>query len=173
MLSIDDFLILANSLGCFFLFAFLQLVIFRFLGTKEVLKMLMILIIGAGFLNILISLINFYSRSLEIVFVVSLSSLVLYGLMAFLYIICIFGPYESSVRLRIIRELYKVYPSSITLAELLKEYNSQKIIDRRLQRLTFSNDITWDGIFYQISRKKNFFLISDKIAACLKILTKT
>ena len=100
--------------------------------------------------------------------IASLLALLITGLMSFIYIASIFGPYETSIRMRLVREIAKGKEAGISFEALLKSYSDKTILDIRLRRLVGSGDvIEKDGIYYQGS-KRNFFFAFETIALTLK-----
>ena len=95
-------------------------------------------------------------------------SLGIYFLLVFLYILCIFGPHESSVRLRLVRELDKYYPEPCPEKLLKQSYNAQAILRRRLARLQATGDIIFDGQYYRVHKQWNFFVFADQASGFLK-----
>jgi hypothetical protein len=98
----------------------------------------------------------------------ALVALVIQGLLCFFYVLCVFGPYETSVRMRLVREIAKVPSGGVTLADVLQRYNHATIVDIRLQRLTGSGDVLEKDGYYQSRDNKNLFFIFDAIAGVLK-----
>ncbi len=92
-------------------------------------------------------------------------SLCVYGLASFVYVLCIFGPYATSIRLRLMSELDA--PQGKTMAEISRTYDSRVICDARLKRLLASGDIGFDGHRYHIARTNNAFFIIDAVARTL------
>ena len=80
-------------------------------------------------------------------------ALVVQGLLCFVYVLCIFGPYETSVRMRLVREIDKAGTKGISLEALLGRYNAGTIVDLRLRRLMGSGDITEKDGVYRVSRE--------------------
>ena len=95
-------------------------------------------------------------------------ALVIQGLLCFVYVLCVFGPYETSVRMRLVREIAGGGGKGISPEELLLRYNAQTIVDVRLQRLKGSRDIIEKNGLYRVVSSKNFFFIFDAIAGVLK-----
>ena len=89
-----------------------------------------------------------------------LVSLVLYGLMSFLFIVCVFGPFETSVRLRILREL-SAAPQGLSEEQLFFKYNNRIIIQRRLDKLLCSKKVSFDGRVYRLKKKMVFFVLTE------------
>ncbi len=92
-------------------------------------------------------------------------SLCVYGLASFVYVLCIFGPYATSIRLRLISELDATQGK--TMAEISRTYDSKAILDLRLKRLLASGDIRFDGRRYHIAKAHNAFFIIDAGARTL------
>lgn len=90
-----------------------------------------------------------------------LISFVIYGLTSFLYIICIFGPFETSVRSRILRELCSCYPEGFSYQQILTKYNNRVIIQRRLDKLLCASKVSFDGQFYRLKKKMTFFSLTE------------
>ena len=74
--------------------------------------------------------------------------------------------------MRLIREIFQVYPQSLSEQELLRRYNAQTILKIRLTRLLGSGDIVFDGDIYKAANKHNFFLVSDIIAKKLQTMVE-
>lgn len=174
--SFDGLALLAGVASCL-LFCAAHLAVFRFVDSSGVLKWTMI-IFGLGLFlcwGLAWSLfLKFPSTFPPPVLIsvglgVSLSTLI-YGLSSFLYVLCVWGPYESSIRLRLVRELAAVYPDGLSRDELLARYNNEKIIQRRLARLVRSAEIQQEGGVYRLHNARNFFLIAEWVAGVLRKL---
>ena len=90
------------------------------------------------------------------------------GLLCFVYVLCVFGPYETSVRMRLVREIARAASGGISRQELLKRYSAQTIVDLRLRRLMGSGDIVEKDGLYHSRGQRNFFFIFDSIARIIK-----
>ena len=95
-------------------------------------------------------------------------SLVIFFLLVFFYVLCIFGPTETSVRFRLIEILASTRDKGTDLNEILNFYNAKKIFEMRLQRLQAAGDIHFDNGKYFLVKKGNVFLTLDALAARLK-----
>jgi len=168
----------ALILGCAFfglaVFAVAQLLLFRFISPESVLKWLIKLIAAGGLSDIsaavLLSWKNFDAGLLEVTFF-SVLSLAIYLMLTYLYVVGIFGPYESSVRLRILREIYSVSPKGMSLEGLLSRYSAAWILERRMNRFISAGDVTFDGKTYSLRKQKNFFVFADNVSAWIRKLT--
>ncbi len=156
-----DLFVLANALGCFWLYIIFHLVLFRFSRATSVITWLVKAFLVLGLVNVGLSLalkmaglIPSYGLGPDVFgFGVSFS---LYGILCFSYVICFVGPYETSVRTRIVRELYGA-PQGMTIQQLRQRYDNKIILDLRLNRLLASKDLVFDGKVYQDSRGKSVF----------------
>jgi predicted transcriptional regulator len=72
---------------------------------------------------------------------------------------------ETARRIRIIRELYNSR-DGLSLEEILQRYNSQEILERRINRLMDSGQITHQNGRYYIG--KQFVLIVAKLLVIMK-----
>jgi hypothetical protein len=98
----------------------------------------------------------------------------LHGLLCFVYVLCVFGPYETSVRMRLVREIFNAPPGGMPDKELFQRYNNKNIVQIRLMRLIGSKDIIEKDGFYQAGSKTNAFFLFDIIAAGLvKMIGRT
>lgn len=95
-------------------------------------------------------------------------ALTIQGLLCFVYVLCVFGPYETSVRMRLVREIAGGGVRGVSIQELANRYNAQTIVDIRLQRLIGSGDVIEKNGKYRVVSSSNFFFIFDAIAGVLK-----
>jgi len=98
----------------------------------------------------------------------AMAAVAIQGLMSFMYVLCIFGPYETSVRMRLIREIAWAGSEGVSIQELSGRYNAKIIVDLRLRRLVGSGDIALKDGRYRVIQKGNLFFIFDAIAGVLK-----
>ena len=144
-----------------------HLLTFRFFKPEEVLKSLM-RVVTASFLFHGAAFFLFYGNiSVPVVVVLLLSSLIL-GFLIFVHILCIFGPYETSLRLRLVRELYQGPPNGMSKEDILKKYNARMILETRLSRLTASGELIQHGETYVINKHVNVFFFIDVVVGVLQ-----
>ena len=67
-------------------------------------------------------------------------ALCIYGLLCFIFIIVVVGSFKTSIRIRLLREVAQGKSQGQSMEEILECYNSQRITQLRLQRLTGSGD---------------------------------
>ena len=98
-----------------------------------------------------------------------LISLTCYGLLAFGYVVGIVGPYETSIRIRLLREFHRIYPRNILFEELRKSYNNKIILDNRLEKFLGSKEVLLRGREYTFGNKPaGVFSVIDLITDLLK-----
>ncbi len=144
----------------------------RFLKTDQVFKTILLTSLIGLLGNILLTTFFFLHyfplfSGLGILSIVVLS-LAIDGLMVFGYVICIWGPFETSIRMRIVRELYEARPQGLSETELLRVYNTRGILKIRLRRLVGAGDIQMVNGKYRIIQRQNVFFIIDRVAGVLK-----
>lgn len=167
-----DILTLGVGFVSFSVFLLIHLITFRWLRPEQLLRSLVTIMIAlAGLPAVLIGVLFVCKRgdfSLQAWACAAVLAMLVEGLMCFVYVLCVFGPYETSVRMRLIREVARSPSAGISMEELLARYNNEGIVNVRLQRLTGSGDIIEKNGFYQTGRKGNFFFMFTAIAGVLK-----
>jgi len=126
---------------------------------------------GGGLLNLVLTAgLSFMYPQLKIslgimgLMIIIFLSFIVYGLLVFVYILCVFGPYETSIRMRIVREIYGAGQQGLTLENLLKNYNIRGILQVRLERLKGAGDIAVKDGKYYIRQHCNIFFLIESIA---------
>jgi hypothetical protein len=164
--------ILTSTIGLlsFAVFLLVQVITFRWVRPEYLLRSLLICVAAIGLLPLAMTAVLFHMEVIEASVPVwvcaGLLASAINALLCFVYVLCVFGPYETSVRMRLVRELEQ--GRQMTLEQLLKRYNSQTIVDVRLRRLVGSGDIVETQGLYHCGRKGNFFFVFDAIASILK-----
>ncbi len=157
------------SFGIFLLIHWLT---FRWISPEQLLKSLTMTVIAIAGLPALLMAVLFTWKwaeaSLQAWVCAGALAMAVNGLLCFVYVLCVFGPYETSVRMRLVREIARAGAKGISRQELLKRYNAQTIVDLRLRRLMGSGDIIEKDGRYRVARKKNLFFIFDAIAGGIK-----
>ncbi len=167
-----DLTTLMTAAVSFVIFILIHFISFRFVGEGGVLKWTMRIF----FLVSLVPVGLFIREGRDIILSrVSMDDVgyllvawAVYGLLSFLYILCVFGPYESSIRLRLIREIYRYHPAGISLEHLYKNYNSKIILKRRIARLLHARSIVLNDEKYRIAQKPSFFLLAEVLAGMIE-----
>ena len=164
-----DLMIIVCALGAFAVFVAAHIVTSRRLADEKIFGIIQIVFLfGAGALTAAVWLwpgLNTADRLMAFV-----SALGVYGLASFFYVLCLFGPYATSIRLRLIKELD--VPAGKTLAVVKDSYNDQVILDTRLKRLLSAGDISCAAGVYKMVRSKNVFFVIDALARKLHALIR-
>ena len=166
-----DLFVISNAAVSFMIYLAIHFSTFRLINPRAVLKWLMNIFLIGGLFNMggtaiyCVAATDLLRQNGVVAMgIYGMVSLAIYGFAAFLYVLCIFGIHESSIRMRLLRELYAARPLALSLDELLSRYNAQTILKKRLERLLASGEINSDGTRYRIQNPSNFFLFKDFIA---------
>lgn len=96
-------------------------------------------------------------------------ALLIHALLCFIYVLSVFGAYEASVRMRLLREIAKARPEGLSLEEILQRYNPEVITRLRLCRLIGSGYVIEQGGLYRASSAENLFFLFDIITRAFKM----
>lgn len=163
---------MASGIGAFAFFLGIHFIGFRFLKAEQLFKgIVATFILGFAF-SIILDWFIFGRYGLPDGMVYALLSTAIYSMASFVYVLCIFGPYETSIRMRLVREL-ALKPDGLSLAELSSRYNTAIILDTRLKRLLGAGDIVRTGESLVLIKKTNAFLAIDAVAKKLHAFIHT
>jgi hypothetical protein len=167
-----DILTVGVAIFSFVIFLLVHFITFRWVRPERLLKSLLVCVIAImGFPALLMGIL-FIFKTVDETFqawvCAAILAVVIQGLMSFMYVLCIFGPYETSVRMRLVREIARCGSDGISPRELSRRYNSEIIVNLRLQRLIGSGDIIEKDGRYRVIKSGNIFFIFDAIAGVLK-----
>ncbi len=179
-MNIDGLIVGCAGVGLI-AFVILHLGTYRCIRPGQVFPWLKLIFVISGIFSLVAFYFGMQSLAKSGLLISALNSVLVYGLTltvfgfaAFHYILFIFGPHESSIRLRILREIDRCHPNPCTQDQLLKAYNANIILKRRLDRLLTDGNIVFDGQRYQLTLKPSFFMLVDRIAGGLsKIIEPT
>jgi len=168
-MGMDLVTVLAGCLS-FIVFLIIQGITFRWVNPERLLKSLfgavvIMMLFPLVLMGLLFNL-GFVKASLSVWLWGSFLAVSIEGLLSFVYVLCFFGPYETSIRMRLVREIGA--KGGISLKELLLRYNPEIILKIRLQRLLGSGDIIENNGRYKAIKAQNLFFIFQKIANVLK-----
>ena len=174
ILSVIDRFMIGIAIVSFVVFLMLLILVFRLVERKEVLKWLVYVFCMALIVNL--GLTGWFMLQQNVLFTMGVAAIltililpvVLYSLMSFCYVLCIFGAYESSVRLRIVRELDEAGTEGLSWEDILKRYNDDTILKIRLGRLVASKELSFDGTHYRLERKYNAFSFITLLSRIIK-----
>ena len=166
-----DLLTVTAGMVSFSVFLMVHLIVFRWVQPEHLLKSLSACVIATGTIPLLLMGIfcslKIVSASVFVWVIAAILALIIQGLLSSFYILCIFGPCETSVRMRLVREIAAI-PEGISLKDLAERYNATTIVKIRLQRLMGSGDIIEKDGVYRVAGSKNIFFVFDGIAGILK-----
>ncbi len=170
-MNMDILTVVSAGIG-FILFLTVHVISFRRIPAEGLLRSLVVCTLSVSWFPAMMISIIYLAGVIQISFAVWLSSITLatflLGLLCFVYVLCIFGPYETSVRMRLIREIAGAEDKGISLDELLQRYNAEIITRIRLKRLMGSGDVIEKAGFYKLGRQGNFFFIFKAIARIIQ-----
>jgi hypothetical protein len=167
-----DLVTVATAVASFALALLIHLISFRKVRAEQVLRSLLLTFGASLFFPLIfmammgaLGILNVPGQAWACA---AFLAMVLDGLLCFVYVLCIFGPYETSVRMRLVREIAQGKDKGISLQELLNRYSEKTIVDIRMRRLLGSGDIIEENGVYRSGRSGNVFFVFDAIAGILK-----
>lgn len=160
-----DVLILEASTLSFSLFLMIQIGVFRTLSAERVLSGIIGVFLAAGLLTS-IGLVFTVKINIVLVMIVMWG---LYGFLAFLYIVGVFGVIESSIRIKLL-QLVSIQSQGLRYSELLKRYNRDIIVTKRLKRLIGSGELMVSKGKYRVGKRFSFFLLPAYFSRVMKKL---
>ena len=167
-----DTLTVGTAVFSFVIFLLVHFISFRWVQPERLLRSLLLCVIAVMtlpvFLMFFFYIFKVADEALPVWLCAAILAVVIQGLMSFMYVLCIFGPYETSVRMRLIREIAWGAAKGISSQELADRYNAKVMVDIRLQRLVGSGDIAQKDGRYRVIKSGNLFFIFDAIAGILK-----
>jgi hypothetical protein len=149
-----DAYIIVYAVSAFCVFVFLQAAAFRMIRQDDAIRWIMKLYCLVGAVLVL-------AASGDAV--IALGSFMIFSGFSFVYVLCLFGPVEASLTLRILSEIYGSRPNGITEAGILRCYNKKIIVRRRINRLVKSGDLTRVREAYYRTGKLTAFSVREKI----------
>lgn len=167
-----DILTIGVGLVSFGIFLVIHVVTFRRLRPEELLRSLHACVAAIAALPLALMTLLFVMKAADASpaqwLLASLLALTMAGLSSLAYVLCIFGPSETSVRMRLVREIAKGEAKGVSHEELLQHYNARTIVNIRLRRLTGSGDIIEQNGLYRARNTRNMFFLFDSIAVMIK-----
>jgi len=167
-----DILTLGVGIFSFLVFFLVHGITFRWVRPEQLLKSLLGCVMAMMGLPLVLMAVLYVLKAADAGWQewvwAGILALLIEGLLCLVYVLCVFGPYETSMRMRLVREIARGGQKGISLDELLGSYNDETIVNLRLQRLIGSGDIIEKDGRYRAGHKQNFFFIFDAIAGVLK-----
>ena len=177
-MSAFDGFVLSGAFIAFLAYLVIHFFVFRQVKDKKVIQSLISTFLMGAAVNLsmsflLVSRTPSFIDGMGVAVLLILCSFFVYGLACFIYVLCVFGPYESSIRLRLLREIEMVGKDGATKDELLLKYNTETILKRRLNRFIGSGEVILEGERFKIGKKKNFFSFLENTSKVLQKITKS
>jgi hypothetical protein len=101
-----------------------------------------------------------------------LLSFVIYSMLVFNYVIGIFGLLESSLRIKILDVLAVQGENGMSRRGLLRIYNKDTIVKKRVKRLISSGELAYTNGMYHINKRISFVYIPYYIVKMMFYLYK-
>lgn len=175
MISPLDLSVLLSVFISFAVFILLKIIVLRMVHPEAVLRGIVNIFIAASLIHISCLAVAYSSLGWAYpggVLFMAAVSYGCFGLMAFVYIVCVFGPSETSIRIRLVRELSDARGGRLSHEELLRRYNGRMILERRLQRLALAGEIIERQGKYVLLGKANAFFLIDTVAGWIQKILK-
>ncbi len=149
----DNFIII-NTLISITAYFILHIIILRKINQNDIFKWLVYVYLLAGFFPFLIGWWGGFIFG-------SLISWMFYTLLVLIYVLAILGVMESSIRIRLLKEIYDAKDHGIDLKQILKKYNKDVILHKRLQRFLSAGEISFCEGKYQLEKKFTAYTLPD------------
>lgn len=159
-----DLYILINTIASFILFLIVHVIVFRSIEEKTVIKWLMRVYCLGALINFVAG--YFILQPYNLIF--TLLSLVLYTMLAFCYVLGIFGLMESSIRIGLLTKIAQGKNHGTSQKEILKAYNKNIIVTKRLERFVACQELKYEKGYYHLNKKFSYFLINDFINTLMR-----
>lgn len=166
-----DVFIVLTAFTAFMVFFLSHLLIFRIIKQEELVKWLILLYTAVFLLEgVGVTFLLFPTFSISLVIMILILSLVLYTLLAFIYVLGILGVVTTSMRIRLLDEIVERGPEGLERGEILKIYNRDRVLKRRLSRLVAGGELIYKDGYYCLNRPFSYFIIHNLIQKVLKRL---
>lgn len=158
-----DLFIIISAVFSFILFLILQILIFRYLKNTKILKGLYYALgITSIFHYLIFWILSKYlffkiQYSFFTIFFDSSVSLILFMLLAFIFILAFLGVATTSLRMQLLIEIKNKGKKGITYNQLLAKYNKEIIIMTRVARLIEAGEIEKIKDFYCYKKHLTYF----------------
>ncbi len=157
----------------FSVFLMVFLITLRFVSAKQIFVMIkrvfFLGLVSNIFLVVNASFILEHAFSYHEQVILGIVSLLIYGMTAFVFVLCFFGPNETSIRMRLIHIIGQ-QSMGVSRQEIARQYNNQSMLEVRLKRLIGAGDVKESNGKYKILNAGNAFFMIDRCAGVLKKL---
>lgn len=151
-----DIFIIINTLISITAYFILHIIILRKINQNDIFKWLVYVYLLAGFFPFLIGWWGGFIFG-------SFVSWMFYTFLVLIYVLAILGVMESSIRIRLLKEIYDAEGHAITLKQLLKKYNKDVILHKRLQRFLSAGEISFSEGKYQMENNITPYTLPDLV----------
>lgn len=141
-----DVFIIINTLISLIVYFILHIVILRKINKNTIFKWLIYVYLFASFTPFLIGWRGGFIFG-------SIVAWMFYTFLVLAYVLAILGVMESSVRIRLLKEIYDAKEKGITLKQILIKYNKDVILQKRLERFLAVGQIKRINGKYQLEEK--------------------
>jgi hypothetical protein len=146
-----DILVLSSAFMSLFVFFVIHIFLFRAAGDSQSARMMFCSTICGAIVNTFLVLLTtslFHEFSLIYRAFLFVFSMAVYLLGVYHYMCWVFGMAEAAIRIRLLVTLQKCPQARGTLNQIYEDYNASAILTRRLERLTGSGHLFFNGTYY-------------------------
>ncbi len=166
-----DLVSVCYGFATFSIFLIVFGIILRFMRAEQIINAIKMLFICCSIINLLLvvnasAILERSVSFMELVTLLSLSVLI-YGLLAFVFVLCFFGPNETSIRMRLIALIGR-QSNGMSKEEILDIYNGKTMFNVRVKRLIGAGDVIVVNNKYSLINSRNAFFLIDQCAVLLK-----
>ncbi len=161
-----DLAITIGSIVGFLVFFAAHVAVFRKIRARDAVRWFFILVVVVGSILGVIQVWTTHLLSVGS----SLTSIMLFVILACCYFMGVFGLMATSVRIRILCEIARAGTKGMTMKQLLTRYNHEVIVRQRLARLVSNGDLRNFGGKYHGRRRFTFFVFPALMLRCMKLL---
>jgi hypothetical protein len=159
-----DILISLHGILSLFMFIVLQILVFRRIRDREVMKWLayIYLIIGVCHFAGAVLYWKFFLHGqpgITTVFEYACVSFLIFSMLVVSYVNAVFGITMTSLRIQILTEIMGYGKAGISGKTIARIYSKEVIIRKRLDRLMASGDLQFTGGYYRPKSHMSFFII--------------
>jgi hypothetical protein len=169
-LSYMDNLALFLGFSNFIIFIISQFVIYKLFPKIAIFKVIILSeFISFLSINIIFFKLLVYSNISSVIFIyIYLTTFIISILLIIIYIGSVMGIAATSIRIRILQEIFIHGKKGISYKNLLKIYNKESIIRMRIIRLITAGEINLHGYKYKINKTVSIFQIHEKFQLILR-----
>lgn len=173
-----DLMIIIHSVSSFLLFVGIQIIFFRMIDQKKVIRWLVVVFGIVSLVSFLLWLsivplllqtagdMGFLGQFLASF----LLSYMLFSITSLVYVLGFFGIIESSIRIRLLDLITYSSDTGISLPQILQLYNRDVILQKRLSRFISSGELIFTNDTYRLGKRSIFFFLPALVFKLLWVL---